>query len=137
MSSIVGRAVWRIVTIAIGIPVGILAKKGVERAWLAARPGDPPRKAKDPAARWSDAVGYAALSAAGIAAAQVVTRKSAASVWRSLLGTEPPAPPRRNSRLRRRSRLSSLQACGSGPSMCVASTLDRGMYRGLSWFRHT
>ncbi len=90
MASIVNKAGWRIVTIVIGIPVGILTKKGVERAWAAARPGDPPRKAKDPAARWGDVLGWAALSAVGVAVAELVTTKGAATVWRSLVGAEPP-----------------------------------------------
>jgi hypothetical protein len=89
----VRKAGWRMVTVAVGIPVGILAKKGVERAWLAARPDDPPHKAKDPNARWADVLGWAALSAVGVAVAQLVTTKGAASVWRSLLGSEPPGQP--------------------------------------------
>ncbi len=90
MASIVNKAGWRIVTIVVGIPVGILTKKGVERAWAAARPGDPPRKAKDPEARWGDVLGWAALSAVGVAVAELVTTKGAATVWRSLVGAEPP-----------------------------------------------
>jgi hypothetical protein len=88
--SVVDKAGWRIVTVIVGIPVGILTKKGVERAWAAARPGDPPRKAKDPAARWGDVLGWAALSAVGVAVAELVTAKGAATVWRSLVGAEPP-----------------------------------------------
>ena len=90
MASIANKAGWRIVTIVVGIPVGILTKKGVERAWAAARPGDPPRKAKDPEARWGDVLGWAALSAVGVAVAELLTTKGAAKVWRSLVGTEPP-----------------------------------------------
>jgi hypothetical protein len=90
MANIMGKVGWRIVTIAVGIPVGILAKKGVERAWVAVRPGDPPRKARDPNVRWTDALAWAAISGVGVAVAELVTTKGAASVWRSLVGTEPP-----------------------------------------------
>jgi hypothetical protein len=86
-----GKLVYKIVTIAVGIPVGIAARKGVEKAWLAARPNDPPRKASDPDVSWRDAAGWAALSAAGVAIGQLVTYKSAASVYRGLTGSEPPA----------------------------------------------
>ena len=38
-----------------------------------------------------DALGWAALSAVGIAAAELVSLKGAAEVWRTLTGSEPPA----------------------------------------------
>jgi hypothetical protein len=90
MANIVGKIGWRITTIAVGIPIGIAAKKGVERAWLAARPDDPPHRPKDPNARIGDALGWAALSAVGIAATQLLTRRWATAVWRALTGAEPP-----------------------------------------------
>jgi len=90
MANIVGTIGWKITTIAIGIPVGIAAKKGVERAWAAARPDKPPRGAKDPNVNWGDALGWAALSAVGVAVAELVTMKGASSVWRALVGAEPP-----------------------------------------------
>jgi Protein of unknown function (DUF4235) len=90
MANVVGRIGWRITTIAVGIPVGIAAKKGVEKAWAAFRPANPPRAAKDPDVTWGDALGWAALSAVGVAVAQLVTTKGAASLWRRLVGAEPP-----------------------------------------------
>jgi len=90
MANIVGNLGWKITTIAVGIPVGIAAKKGVERAWAAARPDKPPRGAKDPNVSWGDALGWAALSAVGVAVAELVTMKGASTVWRSLVGAEPP-----------------------------------------------
>src|ERR1700710_2411922 len=79
-------------SLAIGIPVGILTKRVVEGAWVAARPEAPPRKPSDPDVRWIDAMGWAALSAAGIVAAELVTRRSAEEIWRRVTGTEPPPP---------------------------------------------
>jgi len=93
MANIAGKLGLKVVTIAIGIPVGILAKRAVEKAWLAARPEDPPRKPNDPDVSWGDALGWAALSAVGVAVADLVTTKGAASVWRSLTGGEPAAKP--------------------------------------------
>jgi Protein of unknown function (DUF4235) len=90
MANAVDRLGWRLTTIAVGIPVGIATKKIIEKAWAAARPGDPPRAPRDPDATWGDALGWAALSALGVAIAQLVTTKSAASVWRKLVGAEPP-----------------------------------------------
>ncbi|MEP6598930.1 MAG: DUF4235 domain-containing protein [Actinomycetota bacterium] len=91
MTNIASTLGWKIVTVAVGIPVGIAAKKGVERAWLTARPGDPPRKPSDPNVSWRDALAWAVVSAVGVAVAELVATKGAASAWRSLTGGEPPA----------------------------------------------
>jgi Protein of unknown function (DUF4235) len=91
MANPAGKLVYKLVTIAVGIPVGIAARKGVEKAWRAARPNDPPRKASDPEVSWKDAAGWAALSAAGVAIGQLITYKGAASIYRGLTGSEPPA----------------------------------------------
>ena len=80
-------------SIVIGIPVGIATKKAVERAWLAARPDDPPRKPSEPDVRWTDAVGWAALSAIGIVLAELITQTSAKAAFRAITGNEPPAQP--------------------------------------------
>jgi Protein of unknown function (DUF4235) len=90
MANVMGKIGWRITTIAVGIPVGIAAKKGVEKAWTALRRGNPPPTAKDPDATWGDALGWAALSAIGVAIAELITTKGAASLWRKLVGAEPP-----------------------------------------------
>ena len=76
----------------IGIPVGIMTKKVVERTWIAARPEDPPRKPSDEGVRWGDAIAWAALSAAGIVVADLVTRRSAQAAYRAITGNEPPPP---------------------------------------------
>ena len=90
MANPVGKVAFKLVSIAVAIPVGIAARKGVEKLWTAARPGNPPRAAKDPDADWRDAIGWAALSAVGIAAAELASTKGASEVWRTLTGSEPP-----------------------------------------------
>ena len=82
----------KVINLAIGIPVGIATKKLVERTWAAARPDQPPRKAKDVDTKWSDALAWAVLSAAGIVAAEFLTRQGTAVAYRSITGTEPPPP---------------------------------------------
>ena len=81
------------ISVVVGIPVGIATKKLVERAWLTARPEDPPRKPSESDVRWSDALGWAALSAAGVVAAELVTQRSAKAAFRAITGNEPPAQP--------------------------------------------
>lgn len=82
----------KLMSIAISIPVGIVTKKVVQRTWVAARPADPARKPSDPDVHWADAIGWAALSAAGVVAAELLTRRGAESAWRTITGSEPPPP---------------------------------------------
>jgi hypothetical protein len=82
----------KLMSMLIGIPVGILTKKVVERTWVAARPQEPPRKPADPRTGWGDAIGWAALSAAGVVAAEMITRRSAEATYRKVIGSEPPPP---------------------------------------------
>jgi hypothetical protein len=81
------------ISLVIGIPVGIVTKKAVERAWLAARPEDPPRKPSEPDVRWTDALGWAAVSAVGIVLAELITQTSAKAAFKAITGNEPPADP--------------------------------------------
>src|SRR5919197_4303668 len=90
MAKAVSKVSWRVLTFAIGIPVAIATRKGVQLAWETARPNHPPRGAWDPKASWKEAVTWAAVSAAGITAAQMATNRGAAKLWRGLVGTEPP-----------------------------------------------
>lgn len=76
----------------IGIPVGIVTKRLVDKTWVAARPEDPPKEVHDSAARWSDAVGWAALTAAGVAATEIATRRGAETAYRKIFRSEPPPP---------------------------------------------
>jgi hypothetical protein len=87
-----GKLVFKLVSVAVGIPVGIAVRKGIEKLWLAARPDDPPRKPTDPDVTWGDALGYAALSAAGVAVGELIRTKGASTLYRGLTGSEPPAP---------------------------------------------
>ena len=92
MANVAGKVGMKVLTIAVGIPVGIVTKKLVARTWVAARPGDPPVSAKAPDTRWADAIGYAALASAAAVAAKLATRKGAEHTWRVLTGLEPPPP---------------------------------------------
>ena len=92
MANAAGRLVMKVMTIAVGIPVGIATKKLVDQAWATARSSETPRKPSDAGVRWGDAISWGALSAAGVVIADLVTRKGAEEVWRTLVGTEPPPP---------------------------------------------
>jgi hypothetical protein len=90
MANIGEKAGMKIITIAVGIPVGIATRRAVERIWIAAGP-DRPRRARDEGVQWADAISWAALIGVSMAVADLVTRKGAQEVYRTLLGTEPPA----------------------------------------------
>lgn len=91
MASVAGKLSLKIMTIAISIPVGIVTKKAVERVWSSTRPEGTLRDSDDAGVRWSDAIGWAVLSAAGVVIADLVSRKSAEEAYRTFIGLEPPA----------------------------------------------
>ncbi|HEU5265163.1 MAG TPA: DUF4235 domain-containing protein [Jatrophihabitans sp.] len=80
----------RVLTVVISIPVGIATRKVVERAWLAARPDNPARRPAEPGVKWADAVVWAAMSAAGLAVADLVARRSAEAAYEAITGNNPP-----------------------------------------------
>jgi hypothetical protein len=80
----------KVISIAVGIPVGIATRKAVEQAWHVARPDDPPRKPAENNVRWSDAIAWGALSAVGIVVADLLTRRSTEAAYRAITGNEPP-----------------------------------------------
>jgi len=88
--AVAGQIGIKVMSVIIGIPIGIASKKAVERAWLAIRPDDPPRRPSEPDVRWTDALGWAALSAAGIVVAELITQTSAKAVFKAITGNEPP-----------------------------------------------
>ncbi len=89
MANLGAKITMKIMTMAVGIPVGIATRTLVEKIWVAAGP-DRPRTAADDGVQWTDAIAWAALTGIGMAAADLVTRKGAGEVWRTLIGTEPP-----------------------------------------------
>ena len=93
MANVAGKLTMKVLTVLVGIPVGILTKKLVARLWVAARPEDPPHTVNERDARWADAIGYAALASGAAVAAKLVTRKGAEHTYRTLTGLEPPPPP--------------------------------------------
>jgi hypothetical protein len=93
MANAAGKITMKIMTIAVGIPVGIATKRLVNGAWNMARTEDTPRKPAERDVRWGDAIGWAALSGVGVVVADLVTRRGAEELWRTLVGGEPPARP--------------------------------------------
>jgi hypothetical protein len=93
MANAAGKIVMKVLTIAIGIPVGKATKKAVDQTWARTRGDVTARDPKSSSARWVDAIGWAALSAAGMTLAQLATRKGAEQTFKAVLGVNPPPPP--------------------------------------------
>ena len=79
MANIAAKLSMKVMTIAVGIPVGIATRKAVEKVWVAAGP-DRPRRTSDDGVHWIDAISWAALTAVGMAVADMATRKGASEV---------------------------------------------------------
>jgi len=93
MADAAGKLVMKVLTVAIGIPVGKATKRAVDGAWAKTRGDETTRDPKSSSARWADAIGWAALSAAGVAFTKLATRKGAEHTYKAVLGVEPPPPP--------------------------------------------
>ena len=85
-----GKIGVKLMALVIGIPVSIATRKLVEAAWNAARPERAPREPSEEGVRWVDAVAWGAMSAAGVALADLITRRSAEATYRAVTGSEPP-----------------------------------------------
>lgn len=87
------RAMYKIATILVSIPVAKAVQKGVAAVWVKARPQNPSTDPKNRQADWKDAVGFAALTAAGTAATDVLIRKASDKAYTAATHLEPPADP--------------------------------------------
>jgi hypothetical protein len=83
----------KVLTVAVSIPIGIAVRKTVEKVWTATPAG---RKGagRTGGERWADALGWAALSGAGMAIADLVARKGAEELWHTVGGSKPPVQAR-------------------------------------------
>jgi hypothetical protein len=88
-----GKFFMKILTLLLRIPIAIAIRKVIARIWAAARPTAEKREPNEAGVRTGDALAWAALSAAGVAAAQLATRRTAEGTYRVVTGTEPPPPP--------------------------------------------
>jgi NADPH:quinone reductase-like Zn-dependent oxidoreductase len=91
MAGAAGKVSVKMLTMVIGIPVGIVTRKLTEKAFAAARPNAEYHEAEDAGVDWKDALVWAAISGVGFAAAELITRRGAQEVYHVVTGNEPPA----------------------------------------------
>jgi len=92
MANAASKLTMKVLTVAIGIPVGKATKRAIDSTWARTGGDEFTRDPKSARARWGDAIGWAALSAAGLALAQLATRKGAEQTYRAITGLQPPPP---------------------------------------------
>jgi hypothetical protein len=93
MANIGAKIGMKVLTIAVGIPVGIATRKAVERLWIAVGP-DRPHRASDEGGQWADAISWAALTGISMALADLLTRKGAEEIYHTVVGERPPVTAR-------------------------------------------
>ena len=84
-----GKATWLLVGAGAAMVAGRLMERGLESGWRAWKDEDPPSFRRGES--WSRAVGWTALSAAAVATAELVARRSAHVGLRQLTGKRAPA----------------------------------------------
>ena len=92
MSGAGSRLAFKLVAAAVAIPVGRVVTVGITKAWVTARPDNPPVNPKEVDTNWQDALIWASLTGLGAAVAQLVTTKGADTVWRAMTGRPSPRP---------------------------------------------
>ena len=92
MADAASKLTMKILTVIVSIPVTKATKKAVDAAFAATKGDESTRDPKSARARWTDALGWAVLSAAGVTIAQLATRKGAEHAFRAVMGTQPPPP---------------------------------------------
>lgn len=88
-----GKVSMKILTIVLRIPIAIAMRKLIAKVWADARPDAQKRVPSEAGVRFSDALAWAALSGASVAATQLITRRTAEGTYRVVTGSEPPPPP--------------------------------------------
>jgi hypothetical protein len=83
------RATWLLVGAGAAMVAGRLMERGLESGWRAWKDEDPPGFKRGDS--WSKAVGWTALSAAAVATAELIARRSAHVGLKQLTGRRAPA----------------------------------------------
>ena len=92
MAGAASRFAFKLVAVAVAVPVGRVVSAGTAKAWAAARPGKDPVNPRDAGTNWPDALIWATLTGVGAALAQLGTTKGSDTIWRAMTGHPSPPP---------------------------------------------
>ncbi|MBI1759031.1 MAG: DUF4235 domain-containing protein [Actinobacteria bacterium] len=85
-----GKLIYRTLTLAFAIPIGVVSRRALDRAWRGTQGGDPPHDPQSPNARFTDVLAWAGLSALAVASARFLASRGAAVAYRALTGRTAP-----------------------------------------------
>ena len=85
------KATWLLVGAGAAMVTGRLVERGLDAGWRTMKHEDPPEKPWRSDAGWPQALAWTALSAAAVATAELVARRSAHLGLRQLTGKRVPA----------------------------------------------
>lgn len=85
------QATWMLVGAGAAMVAGKLMERGLETGWRRVKHEDPPEDPWKSGQKWPVALGWAALSAAAVAATQFAARRGAHVGLQRLTGKRPPA----------------------------------------------
>ncbi|HST46818.1 DUF4235 domain-containing protein [Jatrophihabitans sp.] len=92
MAGAAGRFAFKLVALAVAVPVGKAVTAATQKAWETARPGRTPVNPRDADTDWKDALVWASISGFGVAVSQLATTKGADTIWRAMTGRPSPKP---------------------------------------------
>jgi Protein of unknown function (DUF4235) len=67
-----------------------LTRRALTASWTRATGKEPPTNPENPDVRWVEAISWAVISAAAVAAARVVAQRRVAATWHRASGAPPP-----------------------------------------------
>src|SRR3981081_2571945 len=85
------KTTWLLVGAGAAMVAGRLVERGLEGGWRAVKHEDPPEHPGESGDSWPAALAWAAMSAATVAAVELVARRGAHIGLRQLTGKRPPA----------------------------------------------
>jgi len=85
------KAAWMLVGAGAAVVAGQLVERGLDRGWRAIKHDEPPERPWRGDESWPRALAWTALSAAAVATAELVARRSAHLGLRQLTGKRVPA----------------------------------------------
>ena len=85
------QTMWMLVGAGAAMMAGSLVERGLETGWRKTLKDDPPEEPWKRGQSWPQALGWAALSGAAVAATQLAARRGAHIGLKRLTGKRPPA----------------------------------------------
>jgi hypothetical protein len=86
------KLAFKLLSAIVAIPVSRAIRKATAKAWVTARPDNPPHDPRKVETSWQDALIWAGVTGFGAALAQLLTTKGADTVWRAATGKPSPRP---------------------------------------------